>query len=203
MRAAVTVVLASALALSVAACNPDKKKEDSPAAPGDAPAAAPSTPAAVPTGPEGLPRRQPGLWESSISVSGEDRATTTQICLDAATEARQSVWGGEMSREMCQKYEINRQLDGSFTFASTCNMGTGGVTRSEGRATGDLTSNYTIRMKSTTSGAELAMLNRDSEFTVTSRRVGACKPGQRGGDMIMNGRVVANLNDMPGMNGKK
>lgn len=203
MRAAVTAVLVSALALSVAACNPEKKKEDGSAAPGDAPAAAPSTPSSAPAGPNGMPRRRAGLWETSISVQGEPQATTTQLCLDDATEARQSIWGGEMSREMCQKYEMNRQMDGSYRFASTCNMGSGGVTRSEGHATGDLTSNYTIKMKSSTSGAELAMLNRDQEFTITARRVGACKPGQRGGDMIMNGRTVANINDMPGMNGKK
>jgi hypothetical protein len=120
------------------------------------------------------------------------------MCLDAATEARSSVWGEEASRDMCQKYEMNRQLDGSYTFASTCNMGSAGVTRSQGRAAGDLTSNYTIKMKSTTSGAELEMMNRDTEFTIAARHVGACKPGQRAGDMIMNGRVVANINDMPG-----
>lgn len=202
MRAAVTAVLVSALALGVAACDP-KKKEEAPAAPGETPSAqTPATPPAAPTGANGLPRRKPGLWESAISVKGEDRATTTQICLDAATEARQSIWGGEMSREMCQKYETHRGLDGSFSFSSTCNLGSGGVTRSEGHATGDLTSNYVIKMKSSTSGAELEMMNRDQEFTITARRVGECKPGQRGGDMIMNGRVVANMNDMPGM-GKK
>lgn len=207
MRAAFTAVLVSAVALSVAACKP--KPEDARVGPGaEAPAgspAAPSAPSATKAESGALPSRQPGLWETSISVKGEGQPVTSQMCLDAATEARQSIWGGEMSRDMCEKYEMKRQADGSYAFNSTCNLGSGGVTRSQGRASGDLTSNYTISMKSTTSGAELEMMNRDQEFTVASRRLGACKPGQRGGDMFMHGRLVANVNDLPGMapKGKK
>jgi len=201
MRAAVHLAAVSALALGLAACNPPKKAEDAPAAPG-APAAekgAPSGPATGAVDPNTLPRRQPGLWETSMTVKGEDQPpVTTQMCLDAASEQRSSVWGNEMSREMCQRYEVVRQPDGSYRFGSTCNMGSGGVTRSEGTASGDLRSNYVVRMRSTTSGAELEMLNRDQEFTIAAKRLGPCKAGQRGGDMIINGRVVANLNDLPG-----
>lgn len=202
MRAAVLLAAVSILAL--AACDRDRKAADAPGAP-DAPARpgarGPAGPPPGPVAPGDLPRRNPGLWETTISVQGEGRVTTTRLCLDAATEAKQSVWGEQASRDMCQKYEMTRQLDGGYRFVSSCNMGPGGVTRSEGVASGDLTSNYTIRMKSTTSGAELELMNRDSEFTIASRRIGPCEAGQRPGDMIMNGRVVANVNEMPGMGG--
>lgn len=199
MRA--SIVLAAVSVLALAACDRGKKEgeapggADQPAAPG----AAPSGPAPGPVAPNALPRRNPGLWETSMTMKGEDMGPmTTRMCLDRASEEKSSVWGSEMSREMCSRYEIVRQLDGSFKFSSTCNMGSGGVTRSEGVASGDLTSNYTVRMKSTTSGADLEMMNRDSEFTIAARRIGPCEAGQRGGDMIVNGRVVANINDLPG-----
>lgn len=203
MRAAVLLAAVSVLAL--AACDREKKAADapgSPAAPGAPGAQAPAGPRPGPVAPNQLPRRQAGLWETSMTVKDEDQPPmTTRMCLDAASEQRSSVWGNEMSRDMCSRYEIVRQADGSFRFGSTCNMGSGGVTRSEGVASGDLTSNYTVRMKSTTSGAELEMLNRDTEFTIAARRLGPCEPGQRGGDMIIGGRVVANINDLPGPGG--
>lgn len=199
MRAALTVLALCAVAVGAAACTKDKKADEANAPAAGAPAAPSAAAPATPAGPAGLPRRKPGLWEMTMTVQGEDQPpVVTRMCLDAATEARSSIWGNEMTRDMCSKNEMRRQLDGSWKFSSVCNMGSGGVTRSEGTATGDLTSNYVIRMKSTTSGAELEMMNRDSQFTVVSRRVGACEPGQRGGDMIMNGRVIANVNDLPG-----
>lgn len=194
MRAALTALALCTVALGAAACTKDKQAEEAnaPAAP---PAAAPATPA----GPTALPRRKPGLWEMTMTLHGEDQPPmVTRMCLDAATEAKSSIWGNEMTREMCSKNEMRRQLDGSWKFSSVCNMGSGGVTRSEGSATGDLTTNYVIRMKSSTSGAELEMMNRESAMSIASRRIGACEPGQRGGDMIMNGRVIANVNDLPG-----
>lgn len=198
MRAAASAILLSALVL--AACKP-AGKSDAPAKSGEA---APAAPASAPAAPgpvnaNQLPHRRPGLWEISMSEAGQSQPPhVTQMCLDAASEAKASIWGNEMSRDMCQKYEITRQLDGSYRFSSICNLGSGGVTRSEGTATGDLTSNYTVRVKSSTSGADLEFMNRDADFTVNSRRLGACAAGQKGGDVIMNGRVVANLNSMPG-----
>jgi len=198
MRAAVTAVSVIVLAVSAAACNP-AKKDEAPAAPG-APATAAPAPArpSLPIGPAALPHRKPGLWEMTMALEGEDARPpmVTRLCLDAASEARSSIWGAEMSKDMCSKNEIKRNLDGSWTFASVCNMGSGGVTHSEGTATGDLTDNYVVRMKSSTSGAQLDMMNRDQAFTIASRRIGACEAGQRGGDMIVNGRVVANVNDL-------
>jgi hypothetical protein len=201
MRAALTVLALCTVTLGAAACTKDKKADEANAPAAGTPAA-PS--AASPATPAGLPRRKPGLWEMTMTMQGEDQPPmVTRMCLDAATEAKSSIWGNEMTRDMCSKNEMRRQLDGSWKFSSVCNMGSGGVTRSEGTATGDLTNNYVIRMKSSTSGAELEMMNRDSEFTVASRRIGACEPGQRGGDMIMNGRVIANMNDLPGPGGAR
>lgn len=197
MRAAATAVFVTALAVSAAACNP-ARKDEAPAAPG-APATAAPAPArpSLPVGPAALPHRKPGLWQMTMTLEGESHPpVVTQMCLDTASEARSSIWGAEMTKDMCSKNEMSRQLDGSWKFASVCNMGSGGVTHSQGTATGDLTENYVVRMQSSTSGAQLEMMNRDQSFTIASRRLGACKPGQRGGDMIMNGRVVANVNDL-------
>jgi hypothetical protein len=201
MRAA-AVLAVSVLAL--AACNPGKKAGETqgPGTEAAPPAAAPAAPG-VPAGPATLPHRRPGLWETSMTFKDSDRAPhVTRMCLDEATEAKSSLWGEQMSHDMCQEHRMQRQLDGSWTFSSVCNMGSGGVTHSSGVASGDLTSNYTVRMHASTSGAELPMMNRDDTFTVAAHRIGPCEPGQRGGDMIVNGRVVANLNDLAAMQGQ-
>jgi hypothetical protein len=188
-------------ALALAACNnPARKSEE--AAPGSTAPAAPAAAPSLPVGPvnaDQLPHRRPGLWEISMSEAAQTTPPhVSQMCIDASTEAKASIWGNQMSRDMCSKYEMNRQADGSYRFSSVCNMGSGGVTRSEGTATGDLTSNYTVRVKSSTSGAAVEFMNRDGDITIVSRRVGACAAGQKGGDVIMNGRVVANVNGLPG-----
>ena len=204
MRAALTVLALCTVALGAAACTKEKKADEANAPTAGTPAAPSAAAPATPAGPAGLPRRKPGLWEMTMTLQGEDQPPmVTRMCLDAATEAKSSIWGNEMTREMCSKNEMRRQLDGSWKFSSVCNMGSGGVTRSDGSATGDLTTNYVIRMKSSTSGAELEMMNRESAMSIASRRIGPCEPGQRGGDMIMNGRVIANMNDLPGPGGAR
>ena len=80
-------------------------------------------------------------------------------------------------------------------------MGSGGVVRSTGVVTGDLTSNYVMKIDSSTSGAELAQMNGERSMTISSRRVGACEPGQKGGDMILPGGMTVNMNDTAALKG--
>ncbi len=200
MRIPATVALVVALTLTAAACNRDQATDE----PSDAarpPAPAQTAPAAGDA--DDMPRRKAGLWEMTMSIEGEDMApVVTRVCLDDATESRMSLWGGQMTDEMCQKNEVTRGPDGSVRFSSVCNMGSGGVTRTTGTATGDLTTNYVVRIQSTTSGAQLPQMNRDTRSTIASRRVGPCEPGQKGGDMMLPGGVTVNMNDMPGPAGR-
>lgn len=197
MRAVVSLALVSALALGLAACGRDRKE-----APADSPGdtAAATAPGASPgdSGAAGIPRRKPGLWEMTMSIEGEDMAPmVTRVCLDEATESRMAIWGGQVTNDMCSQNRVNRKLDGSVEFSSVCDMGSGGRTTSTGTATGDLTSNYVVKVQSTTTGATVPQMNRSSNMTIASRRVGACEAGQKGGDMIMPGGVTINMNDMP------
>jgi len=194
MRAVVCLALLSAFALS--GCG--RKDAEDPAAPaGEAQA---PTAAQAPSGPgrPAIPRRKPGLWEMSMSIEGEDMAPiVTKVCLDEATEGRMAIWGGQVTNDMCSKNEVSPLPGGGVRFASTCDMGSGGRTTSVGTATGDLTSNYVVRVQSTTSGAAAPQMNRSSKMTIASRRVGPCPAGQKGGDMTMPGGVTINMNDMP------
>ncbi|HYE42250.1 MAG TPA: DUF3617 family protein, partial [Caulobacteraceae bacterium] len=121
----------------------------------------------------------------------------TRVCLDEETESRMAIWGGQVTNDMCSQNRVSRKPDGSIEFSSVCDMGSGGRTTSQGTATGDLTSNYVVKVQSTTTGATVPQMNRSSNMTIASRRVGACEPGQKGGDMMMPGGVTINMNDMP------
>ena len=199
MRAAFAIAAVSVLAIGLAGCDRKREEAASPAGDTAAPPAAPGG-AAVSAGPvtaEQLPRRQSGLWEMTTSMAGEGATTTTRVCLDAETDREMAIWGGQTSKTMCPRNEIRREADGSLRFASTCNMGTGGVTRSEGTVSGDLTSSYVVKMRASTTGAELPMMNRTTDMTMTARRVGPCADGQKPGDMIgPDGRVIANMKDV-------
>lgn len=194
MRAAASLALVALLAVAAGCTRRDR--DEAPAAPSDQ-AAAPSQ--AAPKGAAALPRRKPGLWEMSMSVQGEDMPpVVTRVCLDEATEARMPVWGGQVMRDMCEKNLVTPRTDGSVQFSSVCDMGSGGKVTSSGVVTGDLTSNYVVRVQSSTTGAQVPQMNRQTSYTIASRRVGDCAEGQRGGDMVMPGGVTVNMNDTMG-----
>src|SRR4051812_33703517 len=108
----------AAVGLALAAC---QKKADATAAPGAA-ASVSTTSAAA--GPTTLPHRKAGLWKLSISVQGPTPMTQTfQTCLDEAAEAKMSVWSSQMGKGACNSSAVEHQLDGSWKFSGSCDMG--------------------------------------------------------------------------------
>jgi len=202
MRVVILTGAVALAALSLAACN---RKPAEPAASGAEPAATAAPAAATAaSGPTALPRRKPGLWRTSITTEGGPagaRGHSSDMCIDEAVEEKLTVVGGQTGREACKTYDFNRNLDGSFSFHSVCDMGPSGTIDSSGSITGDFNSAYKVSLKSTTSGASVAQMNGSHVMTVDSQRLGPCKSGQRGGDMVLSNGMTMNVIDM--MNARK
>ncbi len=174
--------------LTLAACQ--KKADAAGAAPGAS--AAPSAPAAA--GPATLPHRKAGLWKLDIAMEGPPPMTqSSQVCLDEATEAKLTVFSGQMGKSNCSNESISRGLDGSWKFSGTCDLGAAGKVESTGVATGDFSSRYTVKLHSTTTGASVARMNGTHDITMTGEWTGPCAPGQKGGDMILPNGMKVNM----------
>lgn len=172
--------------LALAAC---QKKTDATAALGDAPKAAV---AAQMTSP---PKRKPGLWAQTIATGGMTQ--TMKLCLDEATEAKLTVWGQQVGKDICAKNEITPTV-GGWSFTSACDMGAAGKVSTTGKATGDFNSKYVIKATSVTTGSSMAQANGTHEMEMTGTWEGACPATMKPGDMTMAGGVTINIANLPG-----
>jgi hypothetical protein len=184
-RKSAFIVLLS-LSAALAACHKAPTK----------PAEAPVIPPPPPPPPlQPLPARAPGLWRTTLTETGSAEAPQTlDICIDAQVDKHLGVLGNDLSGDTCTEKGYRPQGDGSLGFLAECHTGAGVVTEYSGSIDGDYTHDYTMKARLQTTGANL---NRVASYEVVSRRVGACKPDQKPGDMISDG-VKVNLVDMAG-----
>ena len=170
-----------------------------PPAPKPAPVATAPRPATKPS--VALPARQPGLWETTVSEEGsEDQPQILQICIDALTDANLGILGTDLSANRCATKTISQQGQTSWGLLAECDMGAGVVNAYSGSIDGDYASDYTMKLRSQTTGSKLPQMNRVTNYTVVSKRTGDCAPDQRPGDVINDG-VKVNLFDMAGVKG--
>lgn len=195
MRADLKAGLAVSLLASLVMMTACGKKEEPPA-----PAPEPASVAPPPPKPqEPLPSRQAGLWETTLSEEGsESQAQTMRICIDAATEKELGITGTDLNGERCHNTAVSHLDDGSWGLLAECNMGSGGKMEVSGNITGDYTRDYTMTLRTQTTGAALAHMNRVVNMTIKSKRLSACKADQKPGDVTLPGDVSFNLYDMAG-----
>jgi hypothetical protein len=136
-----------------------------------------------------FPRRKPGLWEMSTS-GGPVGPQTLQQCIDAATDdilRRQSSEGQNCSKPVVER-EGNR-----YRVSSTCNNA-GTRTTMDGVYTVVGDTEYRGDMKMTfdppLSGAN------EMNMKMAGRWLGACKPGMKPGDIVMQGMPRLNALEM-------
>jgi hypothetical protein len=187
MRVTTTGLLAGAALLSLASCN-----KPAPAAGGAGPtaSAAPAAPAAPLTAAD-LPRRKPGLWSQTMTMEGVEHAVpATEFCIDGPSEAKMSLMGQQMSRDKCQSPSFSRNLDGSITFTASCDFGEAGKSVSTGTISGDYSSGYKVAIDSRTVGGPSP---GEHKMTIAATWEGPCKPGQKGGDIILPGGRTMNV----------
>lgn len=136
------------------------------------------------------PHQRLGLWRSNMTTSGH--TMTMKSCVDAASEAQANVLSQSVRKSgMCQSLGVSHNPDGSWTSSTSCEFrkGVKSVTRTE--VTGDFNSHIKVVVH--------AMPSNAVEATMDMTWLGACLPGQKGGDVIMpDGRVVNGLAARPG-----
>jgi hypothetical protein len=146
-----------------------------------------------------LPLRKAGLWEMKLVRTGSPLPEmTTQHCTDATTDKDMATASSPMSKEVCSKREVQQSASG-YVMDSVCSIaGVSMTTHSE--ITGDFDSAYTIR---TTMHSDVAAAGspKDATTTIEAKWLGACKAGQKPGDIVMPGGFKLNVKDAEKLKG--
>jgi hypothetical protein len=149
---------------------------------------------AWPAAAQDLPARKAGLWEIRMTVDAAKMPPQiSQHCIDAATDKQMSAVGAGMGKDLCSKQNVQRSGN-TVTVDSVCKIGpTTSVTRAV--ITGDFNSAYTVRVTSKSDGGAKGAAG-DTAITIEAKWLGACKPDQRPGDIIMADGRKMNIQDL-------
>ena len=141
-----------------------------------------------------LPLRKPGLWEMKLVRTGSPMPEMTmQHCTDETTDKEMATTFSPMSKEICSKRDIQQTATGYVT-DSVCSVAGGSMT-SHSDIVGDFNSAYTIKMTAHSERGP-AGLPHDTTMTIEAKWLGACKPDQKPGDIVMPGGFKLNIRDV-------
>jgi hypothetical protein len=139
-----------------------------------------------------MPLRKPGLWEMKLVRPGSPLPEMTmQHCTDETTDKEMSTTFSPMSKEVCSKRDIQQTATG-YVSDSVCSVGGASMT-SHSDIIGDFNSAYTIKMTAHSDRGVAGI--RDSTMTIEAKWLGACKPDQKPGDIVMPGGFKLNIRD--------
>jgi hypothetical protein len=148
-----------------------------------------------------LPARKAGLWEIKMAFEGRTiPPQTMQQCIDAATDKQMNSIGGNMAQEKCSKQDVQK-VGSTIVVDSMCQVGAAKIT-SYGVISGDFNSAYTVKVSSTREGGTAVPgmpADGSTNMTMEAKWLGACKPDQKPGDMIMANGMKVNIVDMQRM----
>ena len=146
-----------------------------------------------------MPLRKAGLWEMKMLRSGSSLPDMTmQHCTDETTDREMATSFSPMSKEVCSKQDIQKTATGYFT-DSVCSVAGMSMT-SHAEVTGDFGSAYTVKTTSHSEHGPSGM-PRDTTMTVEAKWLGACKPDQKPGDIVMPGGFKLNVKDAEKLKG--
>lgn len=144
------------------------------------------------------PKRKPGLWQQTLSTSGIGMPPQTMsMCTDEKTDSLLESQATSSAR--CTQQSIRRQGN-SVIVEAVCKDGATTV-RTHGVFTGDFMSRYTGELRSTFDPPMQGM--KEMTQKIEARWVGPCKPGQKPGDVVLQGMGGMNLNEMMNADPKK
>lgn len=148
----------------------------------------------TPAGADELPIRKPGLWEIKIKLTGGAAPTAMmRHCTDEQVDRQMSTMFNPLAPPPCKKSIIQKEAD-HYTIDSSCTADDRMV-KVHSDVMGDFQSSYTVVTETKTQD------DPDSDPTLTSmtlegKHVGACKWGQKPGDVMMAGGLKVNIKDM-------
>ena len=129
-----------------------------------------------------VPHQKDGLWESSMMMMG--KPFTTQSCVSEESQAKMSVFSSQIRQKNCSSSSITHNMDGSWTSSSTCKFG-GASRTTHAHISGDFDSKITMVL--------MADGRSTPETTMTMTWMGPCKPGMKGGDVMMGNGIKMNV----------
>ena len=146
-----------------------------------------------------LPIRKAGLWEMKMATAGSSvPGMTIQHCTDETTDKQMSTMFAPVANQVCSKRDIAKTATG-YVSDSVCSVG--GVTMiSHSDVTGDFNSAYTVKFTSHSDKGP-AGLPHDVTTTIEAKWLGACKPDQKPGDIVMPGGFKMNIKDAEKLKG--
>src|ERR1700737_2450683 len=141
-----------------------------------------------------MPIRKAGLWEMKVVRTGSATPEVTmQHCTDESTDKEMSSTFSPMAKELCSKQDIQKTATG-YVSDSICKVGAMSIT-SHSDIVGDFNSGYTVKSPPHNEGGP-ASVPADSTTTVEAKWLGACKPDQKPGDIVLPGGMKMNVKDM-------
>ena len=141
-----------------------------------------------------MPVRKPGLWEMKMVRAGSPAPDVTmQHCTDETTDKEMNSAGSPVGKDICSRQDIQKTATGYVT-DSVCGVAGMSIT-SHAEITGDFNSAYTVKSTSHSAGGP-AGVPRDSTTVIEAKWLGACKPDQKPGDIMMPGGMKMNIKDM-------
>jgi len=141
-----------------------------------------------------LPTRKAGLWEMKMVRTGSPMPEMTmQHCTDETVDKEMSNNVSPMAKQICSKQDIKKTATG-YVSDSECSVA-GVTTTSHAEITGDFNSAYTVKTSSHAQGGVAGAAGRDAATTIEAKWLGACKPDQKPGDIVMPGGFKMNMRD--------
>jgi hypothetical protein len=139
------------------------------------------------------PQRRAGLWRQQLTFDGGAYPVpSSDMCVDAASERRMTLVGAQMQRNLCSAYKVKRRGDGAWTLSSVCALPDGRTATTQGVARGDFRTAYSVEATGVFEGGG----KRETHtVAITATYLGACPPGQIGGDVTTGRRKVSALPD--------
>ena len=152
--------------------------------------------AAAAAGAEDFPKLKSGLWEMTTTSSRAhgQPGRTTALCLDATVQQDMYRMSMGMMSGMCSRHDF--KFSGSkVTTEATCDVG---GTKMQSKTVMTLSGDTAYRTEAHATFDPPMMGNRESDTVIEGRHVGACKPGQKPGDMTLPGGQTVNIRQMMG-----
>ena len=147
---------------------------------------------AVPALAQDYPKLKAGLWEVASRTSTQakdDPPVKSTMCLDDATAREMYRASQGMMAGMCSRFEV-KQSGNRFLSEAECKFGDSKmVARSTMTLAGD--ASYRIEGNSTYDPPFMGM--KESSTVVEARHAGACKPGQKPGDITTAAGQTINI----------
>ena len=142
---------------------------------------------------EDMPKRKSGLWEISTQMEGMPAPSVIQNCVDQKSDNIMRQHASEKSN--CSVMDIKHQ-GSTVTIHSVCQIKdkTPTTATTDAIITGSFDSGYkndmTISYNPPAHGMSKMRMTQETKW------LGACKPGQKPGDVVMPGTGKFNMNDM-------